>query len=188
MHTLTYVYSCTPRYVHTHTPDTHTHSCDSAITPLFEEQNWAQEIASDQNLVAAEWCFPWRGLRFLFLSSQPPFCYLHQRAAPENWKMHFLWRPSLKHRIVNLFIVSLQSAWWIRKEVYPNWLRFVRRSNEEKEADKELYQASADENTDWANWQAHFFSSRMFFFILYMTWENKMMTVQLMRRLQGIFI
>lgn len=61
------------------------------------------------------------------------FCYLHHRTASENWKMHFLWRPSLMHCIVNLFIVSLQSAWWIRKEVCPNWLLFVRRSKGQKE-------------------------------------------------------
>lgn len=60
------------------------------------------------------------------------FCYLHHRVAPENWKIHFLWRLSLMHCVVNLFIVSLQHTWWIRKEIYPNRLFFVKRSNTEK--------------------------------------------------------
>lgn len=47
--------------------------CDEAISLHFEEQHGAQEIASGQNIVAAERCFPWRGLRPLFLSSQLPF-------------------------------------------------------------------------------------------------------------------
>lgn len=48
-------------------------TCDGAISPLFEEQCGAQEIAHGQNTVAAARCFPRRGLRPLFLSSQLPF-------------------------------------------------------------------------------------------------------------------
>lgn len=47
--------------------------CDRPISPLFEDQCGTQEIAYGQNIVAAERCFPRRGLRPLFLSSQLPF-------------------------------------------------------------------------------------------------------------------
>lgn len=83
--------------------------CDRPVSHLFEELCSAQEIAYGQNIVAAERCFPLRGLRPLFLSSQLPFVIYITAQRRKTGKCS-PFEDSLMHCIVNLFIVSLQSA------------------------------------------------------------------------------
>lgn len=141
-------------------PSTSTSSQPSAASAVMEQFSslW-RAVRCSGNCIWPEHSgssevFPLERFKAFISLLSTSLCYLHHRTAPENWKMHFLWRPSLMHCIVNLFIVSLQSAWWIRNEVYPNWLLFVKRSKEKKRgADKKLFQVVCDKNADSVlNW------------------------------------